>query len=190
MVLIRKRVGDKIYYLNNIHQWVKEISKAHSFKAESAENVINNSNTFKAEYENHQIEIITHPYEMEAIPLTDEEAEKAYEQLRFAVQIFGEAFKMIPSIREHYQKVQQKQEAIQQDLLHKIEFEDTIEYFYGKFGKMIHDSRIIRRDAKDKLQYLEDIDVMPAELLAAHDKYDKNLEERVYGPRALPELFD
>lgn len=190
MVLIRKRMNDKIYYLNSSYQWVKEMSKAQSFKTGSAENLINNNNNLKAEYENNEIEIITHPYEMEAIPLTDEEAEKAYEQLRFAVQIFGEAFKMIPSIREHYQKVQKEQEAIQQDLLHKIEFEDTIEYFYGKFGKMIHDSRLIRRDAKDKLQYLEDIDVMPAELLAAHDNYDKSIKERVYGPRALPELFE
>ena len=190
MVLIRKRMNDKTYYLNNSHQWVKEISKAHSFKTESAENVINNNINLKTEYENNLIEIIEHPYEMEAIPLSDEEAEKAYEQWRFAVQIFGEALKMIPSIREHYQKIQHKQEAIQQDLLHKIEFEDTIEYFYGKFGKMIHDSRIIRRDAKDKLQYLEDIDVMPYELLAAHDKYNKSLEERVYGPRVMKDLFD
>lgn len=190
MVLIRKQTGDKVYYRNKDGCWVKEMRKAQSLKRESAENIINNSTTLKAEFDEGLVDIIEHPYEIGIVELTDEEAEKAYEQLRFAVQLFGEAFKMMPSIKDHYQKVHRKQEAIQQDLLHKIEFEDTIEYFYGKFGKMIHDCRMVRRDAKDKLQYLEDIDVMPMELLEAHDKYNEWLETRMYEARALPELFN
>lgn len=127
----------------------------------------------------------------ETSTLTKEEAEKAYDELRATAQAFGKAAENIPAIMKYYQNVQDQQNKLQEDLLHKFEFTSPSNVIFVMLGRMLNACRLKRREAKDRLGYLITIDNAKArQLLQAHNNHDNLIETREYSPRIAPELFN
>lgn len=187
--------SEKKYFSNkaNCH-WVEDIKGATVFGSlEKATNYAKNGLKDKV----HMLEYIEVASKDPGVladdtpVLTKEEAEKAYDELRAAAQAFGKAAESIPAIMKYYQAVQEQQDKLQEDLLHKFEFTSPGNIIFVKLGRMLKACRLKRREAKDRLGYLITIDNTKArQLLQAHNHHDNLIETREYAPRIAPELFN
>lgn len=192
MVLITKTMNDKIYFYNQDRQWVRDKKKANLYQSEEiALNEINNTSSLKDMYDNKKVAIVDY-HEGIGVDTFDDDAkaDEAFQLLNLAVKLYGEAVKNIDSLRTYYSEVLMIEDNRTQDLLHKIEFCDNSECSYEDLGKMLHNSRNARREAKDRLTYLAAITTSPLKLLDAHNTHYKGLYNRYYTPRTNPELFN
>lgn len=176
----------KYYTQSKVAQshWTTNIEKATKFKSlEAAQNMAtNNIKVAPLEYIDYG----------NTIPLlTKEEVEAAYEELRQAVETFGEVAAKIPAIMQYYQNVHSEQDKVQEDLLHKFEFMEPNNILFIKFSRMLKNCRLKRREAKDRVDYMTAISQSSiTDLLNTHKNHNKLIETRNYSPRIIPELFE
>lgn len=121
--------------------------------------------------------------------LSSEEKEKL-KQMDFLT--FGKKFAEIASqlqkAAEYYAAEVSREDQIQQDLLHKIEFGDFSEMQGYAYMRLLRSCRLKRRKAKDNLfavqriqSHVKDVSVLQKEL--------EGMENRKYQPRVLKQLF-
>lgn len=185
---------NKYYTYNKKNHWSENIEEAGQFSTlEKAYNYAKNGlkdrideldyvtfDNKKASVESEDITIPTY---------TQEEAEIAYEELRVAAEIFGEAMKKAPAIVKYYTKVRSEQDKLQEDLLHKFEFDSS--GILVQLGVMLRACRLKRREAKDRLDYMKAIcNANTKDVLGTHNDYNTRIKTRTYTPRINSELFN
>lgn len=89
--------------------------------------------------------------------------------------------------REECEAEVQKEQAALQDILHYIELNNFSASDGYKFAKMIKESRIRRRKAKDDIVY---IDALLEKINVNELNKIKEMHDREYRPRVLKEMFD
>lgn len=181
------RNDDKTYYNLPKKIWVELLSEASKFKNhDTATNTINNNPVLK-ELLAQNIIIIT---EHDICLMTEQEANESFFQLQKNAEAFGEIAQKISSMQIYYNNIVSEQDKIQQDILHKFEFTKPHGLTYFKLGKMLHECREKRREAKDALMYLASLSTAKSDTVyQIHTDIVETLEKRKYRPRALPELF-
>ena len=183
---------NKYYTHNKENHWTDNIKAAGRFNTlETAQNYAKNGLKDKL----HELKYLTlddKEASEDPIPtLTKEEAEAAYEELRQAVEIFGKAVEKIPAITKYYATVLSEQDKLQEDLLHKFEFTSSWNIIFVKLGRMLKTCRVKRREAKNRLEYMNIIsDAQGKNILNAHNNHNHLIETRTYSPRIAPELFN
>lgn len=170
------------------NKWVETIKSADKFSSLALAQQ-QACKRYSQQYKDNKLEYININ---ETIPtLTKEEAETAYEELRQAVETFGEVAAKIPAIMQYYQNVHSEQDKLQEDLLHKFEFMEPNNILFIKFSRMLKNCRLKRREAKDRVGYMIAISQSSiTNLLDTHKNHNKLIETRNYSPRIIPELFD
>lgn len=184
----------KYYTYNPNNHWSSDIAGAATFK--SLTTATNHAKTALKDKLNEleYIEAGSKPFSelLESAPgMTKEEAEAAYEELQKAVEIFGQAAEKIPAIMKYYNTVQDEQNKLQEDLLHKFEFTSPNNILFVKLGRMLHNCRLKRREAKDRNGYMIALSNAKAlDILSVHNGHKDLLANRVYAPRIANELFE
>ena len=194
MFVILWETENKYYSSNAKCHWVESVSEAVVFNSlEKATNYAKNGLKDRI----HMLKFIEVASKEPGIlndetpMLTQEEAEAAYEELRRAAEVFGEAAKNIPAIMKYYSNVQEEQNKLQEDLLHKFEFTSPNNIIFVKLSRMLKACRIKRREAKDRLGYMIALNnAKPSDLLKTHNGHNDLIENRKYSPRIAPELFE
>ena len=181
------RTDDKTYF-NGSNKWVESLALAANYKSlDKANNFIKSNPVLKALMEQELLQII----ENEAFEMSNEDADEAFKILQKTAEVFGEAAQKISSLRLHYNNIITEQDRIQQDILHKFEFTKPNGLMYFRLGKMLHDCRKTRREAKNVLLYLSSLGpTIPEKIYQVHNNSIEGLENMKYEPRALPELFN
>ena len=183
---------NKYYTYNKENHWTDNIEAAGRFSTlETAQKYAKNALKDKL----HELKYLTlddkKASEDPTPTLTKEEAEAAYEELRQAVEIFGKAVEKIPAITKYYATVLSEQDKLQEDLLHKFEFTSSWNIIFVKLGRMLKTCRVKRREAKNRLEYMNIIsDAKGKNILNAHNNHNHLIETRTYSPRIAPELFN
>lgn len=193
-------IEEKKYYTSEAKMhWTSDINFATRFKTlETATNFAKNGLSDKIhvlEYVDISIKnspLVEGEDEIVSTPdMTKEEAEIAYEELRKTAEAFGKAAEKMPSIMKYYKGIQNDQQKLQEDLLHKFEFTSSSNIMFVKLGRMLKKCRLERREAKDRIDYMVAIgNCKPKDLLKSHEWHDKTIANRAYSPRIAPELFD
>lgn len=176
-------------YLGSGNTWVKTIKSADKFTSliQAQQQA---GKRYQKQYKDNEFEYIDISTDSSS-SLTKEEAEAAYEELRQAVETFGEVAAKIPAIMQYYQNVHSEQDKMQEDLLHKFEFMEPNNILFIKFSRMLKNCRLKRREAKDRIGYMTAISQSSIiNLLDTHKNHNELIETRNYSPRIAPELFE
>ncbi len=170
------------------NKWVETVKSADKFSS-LAQAQQQACKRYSQQYKDNKLEYIDIT---KTVPtLTKEEAEAAYEELRQAVETFGEVAAKIPAIVQYYQNVHSEQDKLQEDLLHKFEFMEPNNILFIKFSRMLKNCRLKRREAKDRIGYMTAISQASIiDLLNTHKNHNRIIETREYSPRIAPELFE
>lgn len=186
---------DKYFCNAKNNHWITDITKAQKFK--TVENAIAFAahacigKEVKCVDENTKEEADITTLMTNDIKLTEEEVKKAYADLLIAVEQFGAIAEKIPAIISYYKNIQSDEDKRQEDILHKLEFSPAGNITFVKLGRMLKESRMRRREAKDIISYLLAISTaIPSNLLAIHNKTFENFTNREYTPRIATELFN
>lgn len=171
-------------------KWVSDVTQASRFKTEqAAANVIAGTAPLTALGDSIM------PIDEEKLKevcsvMSQEEAEQAYEELRQAAYRLGEVSKKLLALRIYYRDVEENEEKLQIDILHKFEFMKSDWLTYVQLGRKMKESRRKRREAKDRLDFLGAIDRASVPTLTyCLDHYEEHLKVRKYVPRIAPDLF-
>lgn len=171
-------------------QWVETVKSADKFSS-LAQAQQQACKRYSQQYKDNKLEYIDINKVEATSLLTKEEAEAAYEELRQAVEAFGEVAAKIPAIVQYYQNVHSEQDKLQEDLLHKFEFMEPNNILFIKFSRMLKNCRLKRREAKDRVGYMTAISQSSIiDLLNTHKNHNRIIETRDYSPRIAPELFE
>lgn len=171
-------------------QWVETVKSADKFSS-LAQAQQQACKRYSQQYKDNKLEYININTIKATSLLTKEEAEAAYEELRQAVEAFGEVAAKIPAIMQYYQNVHSEQDKMQEDLLHKFEFMEPNNILFIKFSRILKNCRLKRREAKDRVGYMVAISQSSiTDLLNTHKNHNKLIETRNYSPRIAPELFE
>ena len=191
MVIIFWTTEQKYYTQSPKCHWTEHAHKASSFKSmETARNFAKSGlqNQFDAlEY----MEINKPEKPAVDVPiLTNEEAEEKYAELRKAAEAFGKAMEALPALSSYYYDLLSRADKLQEDLLHKIEFDES-EEDVSRMGRLLKRCRMKRRECKDIIAYLNCIaDAASTDVYLAHQNSEMLQRTRTYKPRIAPQLFE
>lgn len=171
--------------------WVKEITLATQFNSEKkANNVIVSSYKNFIKDTKCEIKVFTPQIESEKTQFDCESAGNAYGQLQSAAHEFSQSMIKLTALIDFYVKELSKCDLMQEDVLHKIEFDSVMGIQGMRLVKQLKEIRIKRREVKDKLSFLTMLktkDIMTG--AASIRDWEKAIEDRKYTPRVLDELF-
>jgi hypothetical protein len=133
------------------------------------------------------------PYDS-SLPQTEEEVadiEAKFDNLLDTVNAFSKSIKNLKSLKVYYTMKLSEYDKMQEDILHKIEFEEMVGLRAICLMKQLKEVREKRREIKDKFTLITTLEKAGAINVAKLvDKYNNNLETRTYSPRVLKELFE
>lgn len=170
--------------------WVKEIVLATQFNSEkNANNVIVSSYKNFVKDAKCEIRVFTPQIESEKIQFDCESASDAYGQLQSAAHEFSQSMIKLTALIDFYGKELSKCDLMQEDVLHKIEFDSVMGVQGMRLIKQLKEIRIKRREVKDKLSFLTMLKTKGMTGAASIWDWEKAIEDRKYTPRVLDELF-
>jgi hypothetical protein len=133
------------------------------------------------------------PYDS-SLPQTEEEVadiEAKFDNLLDAANAFSKNIKNLKSLKTYYTMKLSEYDKMQEDILHKIEFEEMVGLRAICLMKQLKEVREKRREIKDKFTLITTLEKAGAiNVTNLIDKYNSNLETRTYSPRVLKELFE
>jgi hypothetical protein len=133
------------------------------------------------------------PYDS-SLPQTEEEVadiEAKFNNLLDTANAFSKSIKNLKSLKTYYTMKLSEYDKMQEDILHKIEFEEMVGLRAICLMKQLKEVREKRREIKDKFTLITTLEKAGAiNVTNLIDKYNSNLETRTYSPRVLKELFE
>ena len=170
--------------------WVEEIGFAAQFNSEkNANNVIISTYKNFVKDAECEVRVFTPQTEGEKIQFDCESAGDAYNQLQLAAREFSQSMIKLTALIDFYGKELSKCDLMQEDVLHKIEFDSVMGVQGVRLVKQLKEIRIKRREVKDKLSFLTMLKTKGMTGAASIWDWEKAIEDRKYTPRVLDELF-
>lgn len=187
-VLRHTETGEYFTGSKNNPRWETDVNKAGKFKTKEAGfNYINSSRTYLnwLGEEKDKLEAVLIP---DAPDLTKEQAEEIFDKMDSAIRILISIADDIDALQKFYAKEDEKFCGIQQDMLHKIEFEGFNGFQAIKFMRDMKKMRLERRKVKNRHDIVNKV-ATSMNLKSMKVKYD-SIETKQYSPRQLPNLFN
>lgn len=188
--VIKKANVNEYIAMTPSRHWVTSLEKATGFTAqEKAHNYMNNAKAFFESFETEIVEVGDDlgPF----VPLSLDEAEVTFQKLRDAATLLADSVDNIGGLLATLYEELKKCDGMQQDLLHKIEFDDVRGLDGLHLVKQLKEVRIKRREIKDRVSFCEKLTGNGAVNLGTKVKqFDDFGKERAYTPRVLTELFN
>ena len=109
--------------------------------------------------------------------------------MQLAAREFSQSMIKLTALIDFYGKELSKCDLMQEDVLHKIEFDSVMGVQGVRLVKQLKEIRIKRREVKDKLSFLTMLKTKGMTGAASIWDWEKAIEDRKYTPRVLDELF-
>lgn len=125
------------------------------------------------------------------IAISAEEAQAAFDNFTNIIGELKEGMQYIDSLISHYNQELSRCDLMEQDILHKIEFDNISGLMAVKLVKKLKEIRIARRECKDKIDFFHSIKIGGANsLIKSVTSYNTRLENRSYSVRYLTDIFN
>jgi hypothetical protein len=116
---------------------------------------------------------------------SEDEAREALDSFIIATNDFKDELSNIQDLMSYYTNQLTLADRAEQDILHKIELENIVGIQAVRLVKQIKEIRIKRREAKDNIKYLTNVNLATSNLIETLHAHEDYLENRSYAPRVL-----